>query len=390
MKRTFFQTSSWGNDPESSSMKRRVNIWFYGRAVYVYGPPSAQLHNLPGQIRLSLDGKLLETIDLEAQYKKPARNSLDSRLLYHWKSRDGDMHHVLQISLLDSATGPWKWRPIRGFGLDSVVYTSDLRHPPKYELKDFERLEKVEIHSASSSMLFAPHYAWEKNLSDATAVLGAQTFRATSNELAYNFRRGFPPTVEFVNECTALTVYGASPAQLEAIFAKGFRHGHAQICLGLRCDLIDLHHAYLNVPSQSRNEPVLLYRNDRILPEVEKVVKMRLLDPPSPVGHQWIMSFSHAVCSQIAPELSWTQHMVSVVFRSVPFLVAGVLYLLRSHAQSLFLRAGRNPCPPLLDDEHSAPPSYVPYGTRDITQGPPPPPHDPITEPAFLPQRSRA
>lgn len=32
-KRTFFQTSSWGNEPESSNMKRRVEITFYGEPL---------------------------------------------------------------------------------------------------------------------------------------------------------------------------------------------------------------------------------------------------------------------------------------------------------------------------------------------------------------------
>lgn len=151
MKRTFFQTNSRGNEPTSSDMTRRAEISFHGkppgifmglpaylslgllrclgRAVYIYGPPPALLDNLPGRIQLSMDGELLETIDLEKQYRERDQNTTDRRLLYQWKSNGRDASHVLQISLLDSATGIWKWRPIRGFGLDSVVYTSDLKLP---------------------------------------------------------------------------------------------------------------------------------------------------------------------------------------------------------------------------------------------------------------------
>ncbi|KAG9047924.1 hypothetical protein FS837_001180 [Tulasnella sp. UAMH 9824] len=132
-------------------MKRRFEISFYGkpssetheitnlynsdlpqclgRAAYIYGPPCAQLDNLPGRIQLSMDGELLETIDLEEKCKERNQNPADAQILCHWESSGGDASHMLQISLLDSATGVWRWRPIRGFGLDSVVYTSEARLP---------------------------------------------------------------------------------------------------------------------------------------------------------------------------------------------------------------------------------------------------------------------
>lgn len=100
-----------------------------GRAVYVYGAPRAQLDNLPGHIQLVLDGELLTTIDLEAKYRELDWDPWDRQPLYHWNSWAGDALHVLQIILLDDATGTWKWYPIRGFGFDSVDYISEQRLP---------------------------------------------------------------------------------------------------------------------------------------------------------------------------------------------------------------------------------------------------------------------
>ncbi|KAG8893658.1 hypothetical protein FRC01_013449, partial [Tulasnella sp. 417] len=105
-------------------MKRRVEIPFYGRAVYVYGPPQAQLEKLPGHIQISLNGLVMETIDLETKYREANDEPWNRQLMYSWEGGGGDAGHTLEISLLDDATGFWPWFPIRGFGLDSVVYTS--------------------------------------------------------------------------------------------------------------------------------------------------------------------------------------------------------------------------------------------------------------------------
>lgn len=389
MKRTFFQTNSRGNEPTSSDMTRRAEISFHGRAVYIYGPPPALLDNLPGRIQLSMDGELLETIDLEKQYRERDQNTTDRRLLYQWKSNGRDASHVLQISLLDSATGIWKWRPIRGFGLDSVVYTSDLKLPPKYELKEFEKLENITLHDTSFAISFKPPFSREIGTSNGTPALGVQSFHATSNELAHN-SRALTPVAEFSVHCTSLAIFGASPAQLKATFGGGFRHGHTQICLGQRCDYVDLHQAYLNVPVGSWNEPVLLYNNDRIRPGVEKSVTMKFFGPPSRIRGHWIMSFSHAICSQVAQKRPPTPRIPAVAYHSVPFLAAAISFFLLLYAKWPFPRPGPNPHPPLIHNERCAPPSYVPYGARDTALDPPPRPHDPITEPAFISQRSKA
>lgn len=128
-------------------MKRRVEVKFYGEnfstmrngcwpaplvnpmptvggAVKVYGPPQAQLYHRLGHIQVSLDGLVMATIDLENKYREANDEPWNPQLMYHWDGGGGDAAHVLVISLLDSATGFWKWHPIRGFGFDSVVYTS--------------------------------------------------------------------------------------------------------------------------------------------------------------------------------------------------------------------------------------------------------------------------
>ncbi|KAG8974824.1 hypothetical protein FRC05_006756 [Tulasnella sp. 425] len=114
------------------------------------------------------------------------------------------------------------------------------------------------------------------------------------------------PVAEFTAQCAALAIYGASPTQLGVTFAEGFRHGHLQICLGMTCEYIDAHQAYLHVPEHLENEPVLIYRTDRMSPSSLQAVKMRFLDPSSPVGHLWVMAISHAVCSQVIPKWPWT------------------------------------------------------------------------------------
>ena len=89
-----------------------------GQAVYVYGPPRAQLDNRPGHIQIFLNGLVMTTIDLEAKYGETDDDLWGPRLIYHWQGGGIDASHILQISLLDSGS------PIRGFGIDSVVYTS--------------------------------------------------------------------------------------------------------------------------------------------------------------------------------------------------------------------------------------------------------------------------
>ncbi|KIO30150.1 hypothetical protein M407DRAFT_20818 [Tulasnella calospora MUT 4182] len=313
MKRTVFQTNSWGNEPNSSNMKRRVEISFYGRAVYVYAPPQAQLDKLPGHIQISLNGLVMTTIDLETKYREESDEPWSPQLMYHWEGGGGDAAHTLEISLLDDATGFWPWFPIRGFGVDSVVYTSsEPWRPPKYELSASEKIENIKIHDTNFVASFTPTYAWEKRISASSE--GSRTFHGTSNELAYSSRNsGATPVTAFPAKCknlfvtcAALAIYGASPAQLESTYAEGFRHGHLQLCDGRHCEYLDVHQAYLHVPEHLWNEPVLLYGNDRMSPAVSETVTMRLLDSWSPVGHLWTMTLSHAVCSQVVRKSPWT------------------------------------------------------------------------------------
>ncbi|KIO30151.1 hypothetical protein M407DRAFT_20819 [Tulasnella calospora MUT 4182] len=304
-RRTFFQTGSSGNEPRSWNMKRRVEVKFYGGAVKVYGPPQAQLYHRLGHIQVSLDGLVMATIDLENKYREANDEPWNPQLMYHWDGGGGDAAHVLVISLLDSATGFWKWHPIRGFGFDSVVYTSfEPWRPPKYELSASERLENVKVHDTNFVMSFKPSSAWEKRISDISSSEGIQTFHGTSNELAHS--SGVTPVAKFTTRCAALAIYGASPAQLQATFADGFRHGHIQICQWRHCKYVDVHQTYLNVPQHLWTEPVLLYATDRMSPRVSETVTMSLLDPSSPVGHIWAMTFSHAVCSQVVHKWPWT------------------------------------------------------------------------------------
>ncbi|KAG8950110.1 hypothetical protein FRC04_007964 [Tulasnella sp. 424] len=282
-KRTFFQTSSWG------------------QAAYVYGPPRAQLDSRPGHIQIFLNGLVMTTIDLEAKYRETDDNLWSPRLIYHWQGGGIDASHILQISLLDSGS------PIQGFGIDSVVYTSlEPRRPSTYELSGSEKLEEVTIQDTNFVTTFTPAHAWEKRISPFVSSEGIRTFHGTSNKLAYTSHdTAAMPVAEFTAQCAALAIYGASPTQLEATFAEGFRHGHLQICIGTTCEYIDTHQAYLHVPEKLRNEPVLIYSSDRMSPS-SQAVKMRFLDPPSPVGHLWTMTFSHAVCSQVVPKWPWT------------------------------------------------------------------------------------
>ncbi|KAG8897216.1 hypothetical protein FRC01_011436, partial [Tulasnella sp. 417] len=267
---------------------------------------------------------------------------------------------------------------------------------PKYKLKHFEKLKNVTIHDTDFTMSFTPPFAWQKIISNTTSAMGAQTFHAISNELAYYSRPGSTAVTEFSAQCAALAIYGASPAQLKAAFPGGFRHGHTQICLGQFCDYVDVHHAYLNIPLKLWNEPVLLYNTDRMWPKAVEAVTIRLLGPLSPVAQQWIMSFSHAVCSQIVPKRpksnirDFTTALLSAVaLLSSAIIVAGyrVTLFLFSTAQWRFPWAGPKQHPPLNYGEHSAPPSYVSYDTMDSTPDPPPPEHDPITQPALPPKQ---
>ncbi|KAG8911133.1 hypothetical protein FRC00_007003 [Tulasnella sp. 408] len=183
-RRTFFQTSSWGNEPTSWNMKRRVEVNFYGRSVHVYGPPQAQLDNRLGRIQITLDGVFMETIDLETKYRESNDEPWNPQSLYYWEWGNGDDAHVLEISLLDSATGFWKWHPIRGFGFDSIVYTSmEPWRPPKYELSSSEKLDDVKIHDTNFVTSFSPASAWKKTISDISSSEGIRTFHGTSNEL---------------------------------------------------------------------------------------------------------------------------------------------------------------------------------------------------------------
>ncbi|KAG8898005.1 hypothetical protein FRC01_011068, partial [Tulasnella sp. 417] len=192
-----------------------------------------------------------------------------------------DAAHVLEISLLDSATGFWRWHPVRGFGFDSIVYTSaEPWRPPKYELSASEKLENVKIHDTNFVTSFQPSSAWEKKVSGIASSEGIQTFHGTSNELVqYSQNAGVTPVATFTAHCAALAVYGASPAQLQATYPEGFRHGHLQLCLWKICEYIDAHQAYLNVPQHLWTEPVLLYSTDRMSPRISETATMRLLDP---------------------------------------------------------------------------------------------------------------
>lgn len=95
-----------------------------GRAVYVYGAPRAYLDKLPGRIQISLNGLVMDTIDLEAKYREENDEPLNPQLLYRWEGGGRDATNTLEISLLDDADGVWPWFPVRGFGFESVVVTS--------------------------------------------------------------------------------------------------------------------------------------------------------------------------------------------------------------------------------------------------------------------------
>ncbi|KAG9000650.1 hypothetical protein FRB90_011776, partial [Tulasnella sp. 427] len=304
-KRTFFQTSSWGNEPNSENMKRRVEIDFHGRALEVYGPPQAQLDNRPGHIQISLNGLVMATIDLEAKYREVNNEPWNPLLMYRWEGGDHDSSYTLVITLLDSATGVWKWHPIRGFGFESVVVTSlEPWRPPRYQLSESEKLEDVIIHDTNFVTTFGPSYAWEKQTSQIASSDGIRTFHGTSNELAYSsWTYRVTPVADFSAQCAALAVYGASPAQLHATFREGFRHGHLQLCQGFSCEYVDAHQAYLNVPDNLWNEPVLLYQTDRMSPSSTKTVSMQLLDPPSPVVPKW--PWTHPI-----PHGRYSEHVV--------------------------------------------------------------------------------
>ncbi|KAG8918507.1 hypothetical protein FRC01_001820 [Tulasnella sp. 417] len=176
-------------------------------------------------------------------------------------------------------------------------------HRSKPEPREFERLENVVIQDTNFVTTFTPSYAWQKNVSTIASSDGIRTFHLTSNRLAYNSHNaGAMPVTQFTAQCDDLTVYGASPAQLRAALPEGFRHGHLQICRNRNCEYIDVHQAYLHVPEHLPNEPVLLYGTDGMSPGVSETIRIKLLDPPSPVDHLWAMSFSHAVCSQVVPK----------------------------------------------------------------------------------------
>ncbi|KAG8974822.1 hypothetical protein FRC05_006754 [Tulasnella sp. 425] len=187
-------------------MKRRVEVLFYGRAVYVYGPPQAQLDKLPGHIEISLNGAVMATIDLEIKYREAYDEPWNPLLMYRWEGGGGDASNHLQITLLDDATGFWPWFPIRGFGFDSVVYTSlEPWRPPKYLLSESEKLEDVTIHDTNFVTSFTPSYAWEKTVSAVASSQGIRTFHGTSNELAYNSQNlGVTPVAEFTAQCKEL------------------------------------------------------------------------------------------------------------------------------------------------------------------------------------------
>ncbi|KAG8897640.1 hypothetical protein FRC00_003998 [Tulasnella sp. 408] len=201
--RTFFKTNSLGNEPNSSTTKRRVQITFYGRAVYVYGAPPAYLDKLPGHIQISLNGLVMDNIDLETKYTEENDEPFRPQLLYCWEGGGSDAANTLEISLLDDADGIWPGSPVRGFGFDSVVFTSlEPWRPPKYELSTSEKLENITIHDTNFIASFMPTYAWEKTISPVASSEGIQTFHGTSNELAYPSQNsGVEPVVKFPAKC---------------------------------------------------------------------------------------------------------------------------------------------------------------------------------------------
>lgn len=188
----------------------------------MYGPPREHLDNRPGHIEIWIDNRLMDTIDLEAKYRE-ASTPWNPLLMYHWEGVY-DEAHTLEINLLDSASGASRSHPIRGFGLDSIVYTSDdaslpyvcslftIVHStdldrccrPKYRLSLSEKLENITIHDTNFVSKFSPAFAWDKQVSSIPSTDGIRTFHATSNELAYgSWRDGSTPVVEFTAQCEA-------------------------------------------------------------------------------------------------------------------------------------------------------------------------------------------
>ncbi|KAG8973398.1 hypothetical protein FRC05_008789 [Tulasnella sp. 425] len=304
-RRTFFHTTSWGNIRKHETMSRTVEVQFYGREAYLYGPPLGQLDYRPAeQVEVYVDGWHITDINLEANYLFDNPKSRDPHFIYHWKSDGDDSHHVLRLTLWDDATGVWAWYPIRTFGFDSLVVTSRERQDSSSnDLSERKDLESVTIHDTNLQVSFAPHGVWKMKESPVTSSDGFRTFHEISSDVV----SGLPdqiPIIEFIAQCSAIAVYGAPPAYFMTKGERNLkhRHGHVQLCVGGDCDYIDIHNAYLNVSDKLSNEPVLLYRTSGTSLDAPALVSMRLLDPQSAMGYVWTMTFSHAVCWKGKPK----------------------------------------------------------------------------------------
>ncbi|KAG8948979.1 hypothetical protein FRC04_009180 [Tulasnella sp. 424] len=307
-RRTFFHTTSWGNIRKHETMSRTVEVQFYGREAYLYGPPLGQLDYRPAeQVEVYVDGWHITDINLEANYLFDNPKSRDPHFIYHWKSDGDDSHHVLRLTLWDDATGVWAWYPIRTFGFDSLVVTSRERQDSSSnDLSERKDLESVTIHDTNLQVSFAPHGVWKMKESPVTSSDGFRTFHEISSDVV----SGLPdqiPIIEFIAQCSAIAVYGAPPAYFMTKGERNLkhRHGHVQLCVGGDCDYIDIHNAYLNVSDKLSNEPVLLYRTSGTSLDAPALVSMRLLDPQSAMGYVWTMTFSHAVCWKGKPKRPW-------------------------------------------------------------------------------------
>ena len=109
----------------------------------------------------------------------------------------------------------------------------------------------------------------------------------------------------------AIYLYGPPPGVLKDIWGSGLVHGHQEVCINDQCGRIDVHQAYLQVPQDKMDNPVLLWSIDlfSLDPATRSTftsfsmdemmtLRLRLLDPGSPVRGSH-MVFDYAVISEI-------------------------------------------------------------------------------------------
>lgn len=109
------------------------------------------------------------------------------------------------------------------------------------------------------------------------------------------------PVNDFVGPGVALYIYGAPKDELETIAGGAYSHGHQEVCVDLQCHAIDNHQTYLNIQGAARYQPVLLWSCEGVSAGVTTHVRIRLIDPESPVGHLRGVSFERAVYIEVQP-----------------------------------------------------------------------------------------